>query len=247
LHYFLVKAGYEYGSEKCLEFLERLFATIRNEAYKASTHLAKERGSFQAYEWGKLRKEKFFKTLPGRLRTAIKKNGLRNAILLTVAPTGTISMVLGVSTGIEPVFSPVYKRRWRTGSEGVWNESVVIDPLFKDMYLRGKDVEHFVGAYDVAPGDHVKVQSVVQSFVDSAVSKTINLPDNFESETLYEDLLSSLPDLKGFTLYRAGSRGNEPLEAVSLDSINLDTLIKSGKLEELSQSIDACKDGVCEI
>ena len=79
--------------------LERLFATIRNEAYKASMYLAREKGSFSAYDFSKLRDEKFMKTLPPRIRSDIKKNGLRNAILLTVAPTGTISMVLGVSTG----------------------------------------------------------------------------------------------------------------------------------------------------
>jgi ribonucleoside-diphosphate reductase alpha chain len=247
LHYFLIKAGYRYGSEDCIEFLERLFATIRNEAYKASMYLAREKGSFPAYDFSKLRDEKFMKTLPPRIRSDIKKNGLRNAILLTVAPTGTISMVLGVSTGLEPIFAPVYKRRWRSGSTDVWNETLVIDPLFKDLYLRGRDVSHCVGAYDVTPEEHIKVQSVVQQFIDSAVSKTCNLPATFSPEGLYDDLITYANDIKGFTFYRAGSRGNEPLEAVDISTIDLDALIKEGKMEILAQGVDTCKSGVCEI
>jgi len=248
LHTFLLKAGYTYGDESCLEFLERLFSTIRNESYKASMYLARDKGSFPAYDWSKLKKEKFFKTLPSRIRSDIKKYGLRNAILLTVAPTGTISMVLAVSSGIEPIFSPVYKRRWKTGSEGVWNERIVVDPLFKDYYLRGKDVSHFVGAYDVKTEDHIKTQAVIQSYIDSAVSKTCNLPSDFKvTEDVYDTLLDFSSEMKGFTFYKAGSRGEEPLEVVDWKEFNLDELILSGKLEELSQSIDNCKSGVCEI
>jgi len=247
LHYFLIKAGYRYGSEACLEFLERLFATIRNEAYKASMYLAKEKGSFEAYDWGRLKGEKFLKTLPSRIRSDIKKNGIRNAILLTVAPTGTVSMVMGVSTGIEPIFSPVYKRRWRTGTDGVWNESLVVDSLFKDLYLRGRDTKHVVGAYEVTPEEHIKVQSVVQQFVDSAVSKTCNLPANFSPDTIYDDLLTYANDMKGFTFYKAGSRGNGPLEAVDLKTLDLDLLFKKDSIDDTTYSLETCKSGVCEI
>ena len=210
-------------------------------------YLAKEKGSFAAYDWGKLKDEKFFKTLPSRIRSDIKKNGLRNAVLLTVAPTGTISMVLGVSTGLEPIFAPVYKRRWRTGTDGVWNETVVVDPLFKQLYLKGRDVSHCVGAYDVSPEGHIGVQAVVQTYIDSAVSKTCNLPATFEPSNLYDDLLMYASDMKGFTFYRAGSRGNEPLQAIPFDTIDLDKLIKEGLYEEQADSIDSCKNGMCEI
>jgi len=247
LHYFLIKAGFKYGSDACLEFLERLFSTIRNESYKASMYLAREKGSFPKYDFSKLREEKFMKTIPARIRADIKKNGLRNAVMLTVAPTGTISMVLGVSTGLEPIFSPMYTRKWKTSTPGVYNENVVIDPLFKEMYLRGRDLSHCVGAYDVAPEEHMKVQSVVQACIDSAVSKTCNLPADFKSETLYEDLLAYAHDLKGVTFYRAGSRGNEPLTVLDHRTVNVDKLIQEGQLEELSSSIETCVDGVCEL
>ena len=248
LHYFLIKAGYKYGSENSLGFLERLFATIRNEAYKASSQLASEKGSFAAYNWSKLKDEQYFKTLPSRIRASVKTNGLRNAVLLTVAPTGTISMVLGVSTGIEPIFSPVYRRRWRSSTDEVWNESFVIDSLFKTLYTSGKSMEHIVGSYDVTPEEHIKVQSVVQAFIDSAVSKTCNLPKGYEAtEDVKAFLADQSSELKGFTFYKAGSRGNEPLEGIDWKTLNLDKLISEGKYEERSDGIDNCKDGICEL
>ena len=210
-------------------------------------YLAREKGSFPKYDFTKLKEEKFMKTLPPRIRADIKKNGLRNAVMLTVAPTGTISMVLGVSTGLEPIFAPVYMRKWKTSTPGVFNENIVIDPLFKEMYLRGRDLKHCVGAYDVLPEEHMKVQSVVQQYIDSAVSKTCNLPNDYKPETLYEDLLHYAHDLKGVTFYRAGSRGNEPLKTVDHTTIDLQELITSGKLQELASSIETCIDGVCEL
>ena len=248
LHYFLIKAGYRYGSENCLEFIERLFGTIRNEAYKASAAIASEKGSFPAYDWDKLTNEKYFQTLPSRIRNDIRAKGLRNAVLLTVAPTGTISMVLGVSTGIEPIFAPVYKRRWRTGTDGVWNETYVVDHLFKDLYGRGKDLGHVVGAYDVTPEEHIKMQAVVQSYIDSAVSKTCNLPHNYKAtEEVKKQLADYANEMKGFTFYRAGSRDQEPLQAVNWKKIDLDKLIASGTFQEEGGAVTDCVGGVCEL
>ena len=248
LHYFLIKAGYRYGSENCLEFIERLFGTIRNEAYKASATIASEKGSFPAYDWDKLTNEKYFQTLPSRIRNDIRAKGLRNAVLLTVAPTGTISMVLGVSTGIEPIFAPVYKRRWRTGTDGVWNETYVVDHLFKDLYGRGKDLGHVVGAYDVTPEEHIKMQAVVQSYIDSAVSKTCNLPHNYKAtEEVKQQLADYANEMKGFTFYRAGSRDQEPLQAVNWKKIDLDKLIANGAFQEEGGAVTDCVGGVCEL
>lgn len=245
---FLIKAGYRYGSESCIEFTERLFETFRNEAYKASMYLAREKGSFEAYDWRKLKDEQFMKTLPARIRSDIKKNGLRNASLLTVAPTGTVAMVVGVSTGIEPIFSPVYKRRWKTGTEDVYNEALVIDPLFKKMFLEGRDVSHIVGAYDVTPEEHIKMQVAIQSKIDAAISKTCNLPSTAQySAELSEMVLGGIGEMKGLTFYKAGSRGNEPLEAIDHSTLDLDVLIAENKLEILTESVDTCKSGVCEV
>jgi ribonucleoside-diphosphate reductase alpha chain len=104
-HYMLIKLGIKYGSEQCLEFTERLAQTFRDEAYKTSIYIAKEKGSFSAFDSKKYLDESFAKQLPARIRFLIKKHGIRNAVMLTSAPTGTTSIVLGVSSGIELIFA----------------------------------------------------------------------------------------------------------------------------------------------
>ena len=246
LHYFLLKAGYKYGDERCLEFLDRLFSTIRDEAYKASISIAKEKGSFDAFDSKLYLKQEFAKTLPPRIRTDIKKHGIRNAVMLTIAPCGTISMIASVSTGIEPIFSPAYKRRYRENSS--WKEAVVLDPLYEQFFLEGRSLEHFCGAYDVTPEEHIKVQATIQRYIDSAISKTINLPENYDYKKLTEVILDYAPYIKGCTIYRAGSKGQEPLEVIKIENeTELMDLIKRKKSPEIEVEDMTCKTGSCEL
>ena len=212
LHHMLIKLGVKYGSDKCLEFLDRLYSTIRDEAYLASMYLAKEKGSFPAFKPKEFLAEEFARSLPARIRMLIKDYGIRNAVLLTAAPTGTISMVHSVSTGIEPIFAPMYFRRYREGN--TWRETVVLDPLFKEALENKKDASHIVGAYDITPEQHMAVQATIQRYIDNAISKTINLPENANYKEIAEMGLKFAPYLKGITVYRAGSKGEEPLKAI---------------------------------
>ena len=99
LHYMLIKLGLRYGDEKSLEFIERLFSTIRDEAYKQSVYLARDKAPFPAFERGQYLKSDFSRTLPARIRMLIKRHGIRNAVMLTIPPCGTISMLLRIVTG----------------------------------------------------------------------------------------------------------------------------------------------------
>lgn len=244
LHYMLIDLGLKYGSEKCLEFIERLFATIRDEAYKTSVYLARDKGSFPAFQYKQFLNEDYAKTLPARIRMMIKEHGIRNAVMLTVPPTGTISMVMGVSSGIEPIFSAMYKRRYREGN--AWRETVVLDPLFKKYMEEKKSLDNFVGAYDVTPEEHMKVQATIQRYIDSAVSKTINLPNSAKAEDFSEQALKYAPYLKGLTVYRAGSKGMEPLEAIPLTEENIEKfakpLLQTVVTEEVATA-EVCKIG----
>ena len=239
LHYMLIRLGIRYGSEKCLEFLERLFSTIRDESYKQSIYLARDKSPFPEFDYKKYLNEEFAKTLPARIRMLIKKHGVRNAVMLTIPPCGTTSMLFGLSSGIEPIFSAMYNRRYRQAN--VWKESLVVDPLFQEYYSKGKDLAPFVGAYDVAPEGHIKVQATIQKYIDSCISKTINLPAEATPEQFSQPALDYAAYLKGFTVYRAGSKGNEPLQAIPLTEENIEKYMGMPEpAEEAVQSGDAC-------
>ena len=237
LHYMLIKLGIRYGSEKCLEFLDRLFSTIRDESYKQSIYLARDKKPFPEFDYKKYLNEDFAKTLPARIRMLIKRYGIRNAVMLTIPPCGTISMLHGVSSGIEPIFSAMYNRRYRNNN--IWKEKLVVDPLFQEHYDKGLSLEPFIGAYDIAPEDHIKVQATVQKYMDSCISKTINLPATATPEEFSQAALDYAPYLKGLTVYRAGSKGNEPLVAIPLTQENIEKNMEM-KPELAVATGDAC-------
>tara|TARA_R110000824_G_scaffold128983_3_gene290161 strand:- start:26997 stop:28892 length:1896 start_codon:yes stop_codon:yes gene_type:complete len=247
LHYMLIKLGLRYGNEKCLEFLERLFSTIRDESYKMSVYLARDKKPFPEFDYKKYLNEEYAKTLPARIRMLIKRHGIRNAVMLTIPPCGTISMLHGVSSGIEPIFSAMYNRRYRQAN--VWKEHLVVDPLFEEYYRKGVPLDNFVGAYDVAPEDHIKVQATVQKYMDSCISKTINLPEGTEPEEFSQAALDYAPYLKGLTVYRAGSKGNEPLAAIPLNQTNVDKHMKESTPSISIETGEACSlaGGECSV
>ena len=245
LHYMLIKLGLKYGNEKCLEFLERLFATIRDEAYKQSIYLARDKSPFPEFDYKKYLNEEFAKTLPARIRMLIKRFGIRNAVMLTIPPCGTISMLHGVSSGIEPIFAALYNRRYRHAN--TWKEQLVVDPLFKEWYELGLPLDNFVGAYDVPPEDHIRVQATIQKYIDSCISKTINLPTGSQPKEFSQASLDYAPYLKGLTVYRASSKENEPLEAITLTEDNITKYMMGEEHEEGVESGEACSlaGGAC--
>jgi ribonucleoside-diphosphate reductase alpha chain len=242
LHHMLIELGIEYGSKECLEFLERLFATIRNEAYLASVDLAREKGPFPKFDYEQYKKNYYIRRLPTRIKRAISKDGIRNAVLLSIAPTGTISMVAGTSSGIEPIFAPMYLRRYRDGNTNA--EEVVVDPMFRDRVEREQKWSHIVGAYDVSPEAHMAVQATIQEYVDQAISKTINLPAEYSGKELADVILEYADKLKGMTVYRAGSRGQEPLSAIPTTPVNVQKYVPGAEPKVVAPD---CATGSCEV
>lgn len=245
LHTMLIKMGRRYSEST--GFIDELMNFIKEEAYKSSIDLAIEKGPFGAYDERFLESGFTRRALSSQLRSRIRKNGIRNCALLTIAPTGTTGMVSNVSTGIEPLFSPAYYRRfYRPTPDGSrqLDKELVIDPLWDQV----EDVSVLEGAYDISPEAHFEVQRACQKHIDNAVSKTINLSENFPVESLSDLWLEYLPDLKGSTFYRAGSRGQEPLEAIPLDEAKRLYHEKNhvvGNIED--QSIMDCVDGSCDV
>jgi ribonucleoside-diphosphate reductase alpha chain len=200
----LIKMKLRYGSDKSLDVIEKIYKTIRDAAYDASADIAKEKAPFPMFDRSKYMQGWFIKRLPKDIQAKIQKYGIRNAVVLTQAPTGTTSLLSGVSSGIEPVYDFAMKRTDRTG------EHIMYHPLFKawkDEHEGAEVPDYFVTSNDLAPMDHVKVQAKIQDYTDSSISKTVNAPNSYTVDQVKE-LYESAYDmgLKGVTFYRDGSR-----------------------------------------
>lgn len=250
LHNMLIKMGYRYSSKAAKDFVNGLMMELKISAYTASIELAAEKGSFPAYD-DKMLESGFMKTMPTYIKDQIKQFGIRNCALLTIAPTGTTGMVSDVSTGIEPIFSAAYWRRfYRPTADGTrqLDKELVVNPLWAELEEQGKDISILEGSYDVTPYDHFDMQRICQNHIDNAVSKTINLASDYKLDSLSDLWLEFLPDLKGTTLYRAGSRGEEPLQAIPL--VEARALIHKNVVHEASiteQNSMDCVGDSCEI
>jgi ribonucleoside-diphosphate reductase alpha chain len=240
LHDMLLSLGLKYNSPEGLEFVDKLMHRLKTYAYDASVNLAIEKGSFPAFDADKFSRSGFIKTLPARIRANIKQYGIRNCALLTIAPTGTTSMVCGVTSGIEPMFAPAYERRWWVGDERA--SEVVVHPLLAEYVAAGKDVSHFQGTFDLSIRDHLEMQRTAQRHVDNAVSKTINLAPGTDPAELSELVMEYLPELKGITVYPEGSRENQPLTPLSMDQAMEHIESSTG-----TAGVDSCRGGVCDV
>jgi ribonucleotide reductase alpha subunit len=200
----LIKMKIAYGSDESLPIIERIYTTIRDAAYDASADNAAEKGTFPHFERDKYMQGKFIKRLPQNIQEKIKQQGIRNAVLLTQAPTGTTSLLSGVSSGIEPVYDFAMIRRDRTG------EHIMYHPLleeWRNQHPNEPTPHYFVASKDLTPEEHVRVQAMVQRYTDSSISKTVNAPNEHtveEVQKLYR--LAYESGCKGITYYRDGSR-----------------------------------------
>jgi len=175
--------GHEYGSEAFLSWLEGILTTIRDGCYNASITLAKEKGTFPLYNAEEYRQSNFIKTLPAGIKRRLGMYGIRNSHLLSIAPTGTISLSAdNVSSGIEPVFSHSYERTIQT-FDGPRQEFVE-DYAYANYGIEGKK------AGDCTPQEHLAVLALASRYVDSAISKTINVTGDLdwkEFQSIYFD------------------------------------------------------------
>ncbi|GLY09934.1 hypothetical protein K7T73_12260 [Bacillus badius] len=219
----LIYCEKEYGSPEGNELVDQVFETIATTAYKASVELAKEKGSFPFLE-GETEEETnrlrrafietgYMKKMPEDVREAILETGIRNSHLLTVAPTGSTGTMVGVSTGLEPYFSFTY---YRSGRLGKFIE--VKADIVKEYLDRHPDAdpnhlpEWFVTAMSLSPEAHADVQCVIQRWIDSSISKTVNAPRGYtveQVEKVYERLYKG--GAKGGTVYVDGSRDSQVL------------------------------------
>ncbi len=214
----LIRARIPYDSPQALSMAEEVMKYIRETARDASARLAELKGSFPNFSGSRWDRQGF--------------SGIRNATLTTVAPTGTISLIAGVSSGIEPLFAVSYVRNVMEGTrlleknslfeesarrEGFFSEDLMAEIAksgsVRDMSAVPEDIRRlFVTAFDIGPKRHVEMQAAFQKFTDNAVSKTVNLPEDVGVRDVREIYMMAY-DLgcKGITIYRYGSHSGQVL------------------------------------
>jgi ribonucleoside-diphosphate reductase alpha chain len=202
----LLMVGLRYGSDEAAAQTEAWLKAIARAAYLASVDLAKEKGAFPLFDAEAYLASGTMQMMDEDVRDAIREHGIRNALLTSIAPTGTISLYAGnVSSGIEPVFAYAYTRKVLQ-KDGSRTEEEVVDyavQMWRDLKGDTPLPDYFVNAQTLAPLDHVKMQAAAQKWVDSSISKTINCPEDISFDA-FKDVYMAAWDqgCKGCTTYR---------------------------------------------
>ena len=202
----LLMVGLRYGSDEAVEKTEEWMKLIARASYKASINLAKEKGAFSLFDPEKLIASGNMKQMDDDIKQAVRKFGIRNALLTSIAPTGTISLYAGnVSSGIEPVFAYSYTRKVLQ-NDGSHIEEEVVDyavQMWRDKFGDAQLPDYFVSAQNLTPSDHVKMQAAAQKWVDSSISKTINCPEDISFDDFKEVYMQAYDTgCNGCTTYR---------------------------------------------
>ena len=241
----LIKLNIRYGSEESIALCEELAKIMLNSAVKQSALIAKELGKFDKYNEKDILKSNFFKNnIDEDVKELVRKYGLRNSQILTIPPTGSISTMLGISGGIEPMFNTSYIRK----TESLHDEDVfykVYTPIVKE-YMDFHDVlddknlgNIFETAMTLKPEERIKMQSAWQKYIDASISSTINLPHEATIDDVYNIYMSAWKsNLKGITIYRDGCKRSGILINDKADKQNKKEEVKPiSKEEELEEFV----------
>lgn len=206
----LIHQGIKYGFD-ALGFIDRIGRIMINEAIKESARLAKEYGPYPKYDAAAVMSTPFFAyTTTEETKNLVEQYGLRNSQLLTIAPTGTLSTMLGISGGVEPIFANYYTRKTESlhGKDEYYKIYTPIVKAYMDEHNITDDSQlpdYFITAGDLDYKERIAVQSVWQKYIDAAISSTINVPNDFTVEQVYDLYMHAWKcGLKGVTIFRDG-------------------------------------------
>ena len=239
----LIMTGRRYGSEEAAQLTSRWLRAVARAAYKASALLAAEKGPFPLFDADAYLASGSLANMDKDVRKLIMKHGIRNALLTSIAPTGTISLYAGnVSSGIEPVFAYTYSRKvlQRDGSR---TEEEVVDyavQLWRDRIGDKELPDCFVNAQALEPADHVRMQAAAQEWVDSSISKTINVPEDISFDA-FKDVYMDAWDkgCKGCTTYRPNAVTGSVLAVNdSADEVPVPARVAEGEVVYIAEPLD---------
>ncbi len=202
----LLMVGLRYGTEEAAAQTEEWLHKVARHAYLASVDLAREKGPFELFEAEPYLASGNMQQMDQDVREAVARHGIRNALLTSIAPTGTISLYAGnVSSGIEPVFAYGYTRKVLQ-NDGTRTEEEVVDyavQMWRDRFGDKEFPEYFVNTQTLTPHEHVRMQAAAQRWVDSSISKTINCPEDISFEAFHDVYMDAWEQgCKGCTTYR---------------------------------------------
>ncbi len=239
----LLMTGLRYGSDEAAAQTEEWMKQIARAAYLASVDLAKEKGPFPLFDADAYLASGTMQMMDEDVRDAIREHGIRNALLTSVAPTGTISLYAGnVSSGIEPVFAYAYSRKVLQ-KDGSRTEEEVVDyavQMWRELKGDAALPDYFVNAQTLAPLDHVKMQAAAQKWVDSSISKTINCPEDISFDA-FKDVYMAAWDqgCKGCTTYRPNEVTGSVLSVSDTKSEDKPVLVgEGGEVVYMSEPLD---------
>ena len=237
----LLMVGLRYGSDEAVKKTEKWMKTIARSAYNASINLAEEKGAFPLFDPEKFIVSGNMIQMDEDVKKAVNKFGIRNALLTSIAPTGTISLYAGnVSSGIEPVFAYSYTRKVLQ-NDGSYVEEEVVDyavQLWRDKFGNAPFPDFFVSAQNLTPADHVKMQAAAQKWVDSSISKTINCPEDISFDDFKEVYIQAYDTgCKGCTTYRPNEVTGSVLSAASEEKSLSDQEV-NGDIIYMSEPLD---------
>ena len=235
IHDVLIKLGLKYGSKESLEVLDTILKDVVSRAIEVSSVLATERGKFPEYS-EKMFDSEFYKNInfSETATELFKTRGLRNSTLLSIAPTGSIGTMLNISSGVEPWFALHYTRNTKSlgGKESSYE---VWAPVAEEANKRNWHPETLITSNDISWKEHIDIQAVIQKYVDTAVSKTINMPKGTTPQEVREAYIYAWQKgLKGLTVYVDGSRDpilttdNSKKETNDKDGLQRGQIIKTG-------------------
>jgi len=205
IHDMLIELGLSYASSEGRDVAETVLRTIRNTAYNASIGLAVEKGAFPLFDKDKFSQSGFIKTLPNELQDRIISFGIRNCTVLSQAPTGTIGTMYGVSTGCEPWFALAFQRNSRLGSYEDGCQAFL--RWRKENPNKETVPPYFITAQEISPEDHIKMMILFSKYMDSAVSKTVNLPNEATVDDVKKAFWYAMKNgVKGITVFRDGCK-----------------------------------------
>ena len=245
----LLMTGVRYGSDEAVAKTDEWLHLISREAYLASTELAQEKGSFPLLDVNQFLQSGNMVQMDDDVKEVIRSHGIRNALLTSIAPTGTISLYAGnVSSGIEPIFAYSYHRKVLQ-KDGTKREEEVIDyavNLWKEKFGNKEFPDYFVNAQTLSPTDHVRMQAAAQKWIDSSISKTINCPEDISFEEFKEVYMAAWDQgCKGCTTYRPNAVTGSVLSVDTSEKKDIETSKMtgiSGEVVYMSEPLARPKD-----